>query len=86
MLSLKWDIHVMLLLPRLRDLHRRRDRKILRVKGGGYHQGKSVFQTQQSICRYEFIVIVINMNKTSSSSSQIESQHGEEKAGMKSHH
>lgn len=70
----------MLLPPRLRDLHRRRDRRILRAKDGGYHQGKSIFQTQQGICTYEFTVIVINMNKTSSSTSQTESQHGEEKA------
>lgn len=79
-------IYISRFFPQERDLHRRRDRKILRAKGSGYHQGKSIFQTQQGICTYEFTVIVININKTSLSSTQTESQHEEEKPGMKSHY
>lgn len=52
-LSLKWDVYIIPLSSRLRDLHWRGGRKMLRAGGGWWLEVNSMIQTQQDWCTSE---------------------------------
>lgn len=52
-LSLKWDVYIIPLSSRLRGLHWRGGRKMLRAGGGWWLEVNSMIQTQQDWCTSE---------------------------------
>lgn len=59
MFSPKWDIHITPLTLKAPDLLRRGAGETPRVRGGWWHQGNSVCQTQLGSCTYKHMVVVI---------------------------
>lgn len=59
----KWAIYMMALFLRLRNLHGRGVRKMIRARWSGRLSESSIFWTPQGGCTYEFTVIVRDAQK-----------------------